>query len=301
MLSYGCLTPPRDPLGRKKEALLGRQRVPLSKITWSVTPSSIPDDLTALEQSMKEHGVQHRPVLDGTMKCIDGARQLEVFKRWGVKEVDVVVTDDLEFAIKMIAQRHDTAHHPEGVCRPIYARRLLALHETLKPLIALRMARIRQASNKTRSEGKRTKNEQYRVLMARALKLGSEAGYDRSLLLARQELVEDPEERAIATFVLDKQERGEYKSLWFANGELERLKAEAAKKKIPGLSLKEQRELIANALNVLGGVAPALAPVADLHPDHNLDELAQWRSQMRPIITALNSFYSNLKKGPATS
>lgn len=289
--------PGEGPPGRDEENQLGRQRVPLEKITWSQTPSITPEDLAPLAQSMQEK-IQHRPLLNTNLECVDGARQLEVLKQWGVTEVDVIVTDDLEFSMKVIAQRHDTVDLPEGVCRhPVTQRRIARFHKMLSPQVTARMVRIRQESNLAQTKGiTRKPSPQYRDVMAAALRLSNETVYTRTVNFFKEmRLAVDQDELDTFNDLVVRMEKGEL-TIYGADGRLtgwRRRRDEAAR--VEDASATEQAEIINNALSMLSGLVPALAPAMTPSPDHSQADLRQWARAARKHVLVLQQFVKSLQ------
>lgn len=262
---------------------MGRQRVPLDKITWSLTPSLTSyDDLTPLDESMRTHGIRHRPLLNKELHCIDGARQLEVLRQWGETDVDVIVTDDLEFSIKVIAQRHDSAEFGPGVCRhPLPVQRVETLHDALKPQVVTRLRKIRTRSNKARKTGDRLqRSEQFRPALAKALGMSSETAYSNYIWLAQALRETSGEELAVVTKAVRDLESDRHASIYYAYGAVLKWR-EQARRAVGMGTVEEQRTILHNTMNMLGGIAPALTPVAELREGHDPAEIAQWLEQLR--------------------
>lgn len=279
--------------------MLGRERVPLSSITWTLTPSVVPDDLGPLSRSMKER-IHHRPLLNRNLECVDGARQLEVFKQWGVTYVDVIVTDDLDFTMKVLAQRHDAADYPDGVCRhPASPRRVERFHEILQPQIRGRLRKIRQESGKARRTGVRSSSGptvHYRSEMARIVGLSNETIYSRYIALLGLFHEAKGEEKRVIADLLD---RIELRKISIYNAEsLHRKWLDRNTDKVIA-SVDEQTVTITNALSMLSGLIPALSSVTPLNPDHDPENLKIWARQLSAQVKALYQ-YSRTLQGSAT-
>lgn len=267
--------------------MLGREVVPMGKLildrSWQLPQLW---DLTALEKSMADNGVRQYPLVDANYRVIDGLRQIEIMKRWGWDEAQVVKSTDLDFSLKVLHHRHHPGGLADDVCQPMTPRRMAQIYRGLHEQIKQRQVARRTLRNPNRPQETSPSRER----IAEALGISSEARMSRSHIFFKNLEEATGDELAMLQGLVPGLDEGSI-TIFNADGAVNRWREERNLRLRAG-DVASQRIAFDNSVAMLNGICATVADLRYLADGHKPAELAGWLAQLdttRSILTTLSA------------
>jgi ParB-like chromosome segregation protein Spo0J len=247
-------------------------------------------DLSELEASIKQHGIQRPLVVDRDGLVLDGVRRLTVAKSLGMKDVPVIISQDYEQTMAHITEtrKHGVAAVPMDHNRAHRLYRDTHLQVALRQMTSRALRTGLPRHSRSPKEGRLVDSREL-LAQATGLTRAELQGGIQIIAVARNEV--DPSSPH-AKVALRKMDQG--MSPASALNLFQRLVRQSRVASID--SLEEQRQVLKNAALNMGIASDTLGKVTAFHPKMSVEELEATLADFVKIKGALIVLTNMLRK-----